>query len=74
MKKYGNPAMFPEKLIYNCIKLFTYPKDVVLDPFNGAGTTTYVAFKNNRNFIGIDIDKKYCKVARDRIVGKYEKK
>jgi DNA modification methylase len=74
MKQYGNPAMFPEKLVERCLKLFSYPGDVILDPFNGAGTTTYVSRKNNRHYLGIDIDKKYCDVAERRLNCEYEKR
>ena len=40
---------------------------IVLDPFLGSGTTALVARKLNRNFIGIEISKKYCKMAERRI-------
>jgi DNA modification methylase len=67
MKHYNHPAMFPEELAKRCIKLFSYQNDVVLDPFNGAGTTTLVAHQLQRKYIGIDISSAYCKVAEDRI-------
>ena len=67
MKNYGHPAMFPEELPYRCLKLFTYKKDVVLDPFMGTGTVGVVAKKLNRNFIGIEIDEKYFEIAKQRI-------
>lgn len=67
MKKYGHDAMFPEKLVERCLKLFSYENDIVLDPFNGAGTTTKVAKRLKRRFIGIDIDEAYCKVANERL-------
>jgi DNA modification methylase len=49
MKAYDHPAMFPEELVLRCLKLFSYVNDTVLDPFNGVGTTTYVAKPLNRN-------------------------
>lgn len=67
MKKYGHPAMFPEELAVRVLKLFSFENDIVLDPFNGAGTTTLVAKKLNRKFLGIDISDKYCKVAEQRL-------
>ena len=67
MKDYGHPAMFPEELVERCLKLFSYKGDVVLDPFNGAGTTTYVAHKLGRKYIGIDMSKSYCETAELRI-------
>lgn len=67
MKKFNHPAMFPEELAKRCIKLFSYKNDLVLDPFNGAGTTTYVANLLGRRYIGIDISESYCSIARERI-------
>ena len=67
MKQYKHDAMFPESLVERCLKLFSYQNDIVLDPFNGAGTTTAVAYKLGRRFIGIDIDPDYCKTARARL-------
>jgi DNA modification methylase len=67
MKKYDHPAVFPEGLVLRLLKLFSYKDDIVLDPFNGVGTTTLVAFKTKRKYIGIDISKKYCRIAEERI-------
>jgi DNA modification methylase len=67
MKKFNHPAMFPEELAKRCIKLFSYKNDLVLDPFNGAGTTTYVANLLGRRYIGIDISETYCEIAKERI-------
>lgn len=62
-----HPAVFPDKLASRVIKLFSYEGDTVLDPFNGIGTTTKVAYELGRNFIGIDISPKYCELATQRI-------
>lgn len=67
MKDFKHPAMFPEKLVDRLLKLFSYQDDIVLDPFNGVGTTTLVAFKSKRKYIGIDISKEYCEIANKRI-------
>ena len=67
MKKYDHPAMFPEELAARLLKLFSYQDDVVLDPFNGVGTTTLVAHKLKRHYIGIDISPEYCQVAKKRL-------
>lgn len=67
MKDYGHPAMFPEQLAERVLKLFSYQNDIVLDPFNGVGTTTYVAKKLNRRFLGIDISEEYTKTAIMRL-------
>lgn len=68
MQKWGHPAMFPEKLVEKALKLFSYQEDIVLDPFNGVGTTSLVAKKLNRKYIGIDISPQYCKKAEERII------
>ncbi len=67
MKKYGHPAMFSESLTERVLKLFSFKGDLILDPFNGVGTTTAVAKKLSRNYIGIDISDEYCKKAEDRV-------
>lgn len=70
MEEYEHPAMFPEKLVERCLKLFSFRNDVVLDVFNGAGTTTAVANNLGRKYLGIDISKKYCNTAKSRIQDK----
>jgi DNA modification methylase len=67
MKKYGHPAMFPEELVERVLKLFSFKGDIILDPFNGVGTTTAVAKRLSRNYLGIDISKEYCKKAEERL-------
>jgi len=67
MKKYGHPAMFPEELVARVLKLFSFKNDVILDPFNGVGSTTAVARKLGRRYLGIDVSEEYCKTAKDRI-------
>lgn len=60
-------ATFPEDLILPCV-LAGCPKDgTILDPFFGAGTTGVVAKKNNRNYIGIELNPKYIEMAQRRI-------
>ncbi len=67
MKTYGHPAMFPEELVKRVLKLFSFKGDIVLDPFNGVGTTTVVAERLGRHYIGIDISETYCEIARKRL-------
>lgn len=67
MKEYGHPAMFPEALVERVLKLFSFKGDVVLDPFNGAGTTSVVAKRTGRKYLGIDISPEYCETANKRI-------
>lgn len=72
MKEFGHPAMFPENLVERVLKLFSFKNDVVLDPFNGAGTTTLVAKKTGRRYLGIDISQEYCDTAEKRIEDSYD--
>lgn len=67
MKKYDHPAMFPEELVERALLLFTFKHDIILDPFNGAGTTCAVAKNLDRDYLGIDVSKEYCQVARKRV-------
>jgi DNA modification methylase len=67
MKEFNHPAMFPEELATKVIKLFSYQEDIVLDPFNGVGTTTLVAKLNKRHYLGIDISSEYCSKAKERL-------
>lgn len=67
MREFGHPAMFPEELVARVLKLFSFKNDIILDPFNGAGTTTVVAKNLDRKYIGIDVSEDYCKVAQKRI-------
>jgi site-specific DNA-methyltransferase (adenine-specific) len=60
-------AVFPEKLVENCLFASTKTDDFVLDPFCGSGTTGVVALKNSRNFIGIELVEKYQQMAQNRI-------
>ncbi len=67
MKKFNHPAMFPEKLIDRVLKLYSSEGDIILDPFNGAGTATCVAAKLHRHYLGIDLSKEYCDTAIERL-------
>lgn len=66
-KKIGHPAPFPEELPHRLIKLYSFTDDVVLDPFLGSGTTSLSAIKNNRNYIGYDVNEEYCRLADKRV-------
>jgi len=73
-KKIGHPTPFPEELPRRLIKLYSFPKDIVLDPFIGSGTTAIAAKKLNRFYIGYDISKKYCRLAEKRIKETFSQK
>jgi modification methylase len=57
----------PEALLYRVILSSSNPGEIVLDPFFGSGTTGAVAKKLHRNWIGIERDDTYIKVAQQRI-------
>lgn len=63
----AHSAQKPEALLYRIIIASSNPGDVVLDPFFGTGTTGAVAKKLGRNWIGIERDRKYIKIAQKRI-------
>lgn len=67
IKGIRHPAVYPEFIIQELIKLLTKPRDIVLDPFIGSGTTAVAAKKLGRNFIGIDINPDYCRDAQARV-------
>ena len=58
-----HPAVFPLKLALNAIKLWSYPGDLVLDPFCGTGTTCLAAARLDRKWIGFEISEKYSGIA-----------
>ncbi len=68
--KIGHPAPFPVELPLRCIKLFSFIGDTVLDPFLGSGSTLIACLHTKRRGIGIEIDRKYCEIAKNRIVNK----
>lgn len=63
----GHAATFPVALPEWFIKLFTLPDDVVLDPFNGSGTTCVAAKQLGRYYIGIDTSNEYVRLAQKRL-------
>ena len=65
--KKAHSAQKPEALLYRVVLSSSKPGDVVLDPFFGSGTTGAVARKLGRNWIGIEQDKKYVRIAQKRI-------
>jgi site-specific DNA-methyltransferase (adenine-specific) len=57
----------PVQLIGHLIKLFTTENAIILDPFMGSGTTAVACIKNNRKYIGFDINKEYIDISNKRI-------
>lgn len=68
-----HPAQKPVKLLEHIIKIASNEKDIILDLFMGVGSTGVAALKNNRKFIGIEIEKDYF-YAAERRISEYEQK
>jgi site-specific DNA-methyltransferase (adenine-specific) len=66
-KEFGkHPTQKPLQLLDLILKASTDVNDLVLDPFNGSGTTGVSSIINNRKYIGIEMDKNYCKLSVKR--------
>lgn len=63
----NHPAIFPEALARDHVLSWSNEGDIVLDPFNGSGTTTKMARELGRRYIGIDVNEEYCEIARKRL-------
>lgn len=63
-KKTHHPAPFPEELINRLIRMFSFKREIIMDPFVGSGTTCISAMKLGRRSIGIDIKKEYLKTSK----------
>jgi len=68
-KKFGkHPTQKPTKIIAHFIEHLSNKNDVVLDPFMGSGTTGVCSRKMDRKFIGIDLDKEYYELSKNRML------
>lgn len=64
-----HPTQKPLKLIDRLINASSNEGDLVVDPFLGAGSTTVVAKRNNRKYIGIEKEEKYFNISKQRLNG-----
>ena len=62
-----HPTQKPEKLIAKIILASSRPCDMVFDPFLGSGTTSVVAKKLGRHYVGIEMDEEYACIAEKRL-------
>jgi len=62
-----HPTQKPEKLLAKIILASSRQSDLVFDPFNGSGTTSVVAKKLGRHYLGVEIDENYCCLAQKRL-------
>ncbi len=66
-KRVGHPAPFPVELPERCIRLYTYVGDTILDPFLGSGSTAIAALRNERHYVGYDVNRDYIALAERRL-------
>ena len=69
-----HPAVFPQELADNVIKLYSYKGDIVLDPFCGSGTTLVSAIHLGRRGIGIEKNDEYTPIIHKRVQSAIEAK
>lgn len=62
-----HPVPFPEQIPWRLATLLTQKGDTIMDPMNGSGQTTKVAYNMNRKYLGFDIRKEYVSEARKRL-------
>lgn len=62
-----HPCQYPVELVERCVLALSNEDGWILDPFAGVGSALVAAYKNNRNSIGIDKEKEYVEIARDRL-------
>lgn len=65
-RRVDHPTQLPPHLMYRLVSIFSRPGEVVIDCFNGAGTTSLAAHQLERKYIGIDLSEKYCEMASER--------
>jgi len=65
-RRVGHPAPFPIDLPYRLIQLYSFKKDIILDPFMGSGTTGIAALKSERSYIGFEISQEYIDLINKR--------
>jgi len=63
----SHPSQKPLKLVKNLIEISSEKDAIVLDPYLGSGTTAVACKELNRNYIGIEINPDYCKIAERRL-------
>ena len=62
-----HPTEKPVSLMQQCVQLLSDPGDTILDCFCGTGAVPVACVRENRNFIGIELEEKYCRIARKRV-------
>lgn len=65
--KLGHPVPYPIELPYRCIRYYSYPEQIVLDPFAGVCTTALAARQTGRKFICFDMSRAYIDLGKKRL-------
>ena len=65
-RRVDHPTQLPPVLMYRLISIFTKPGELVIDCFNGSGTTTLTAHQLHRHFYGIELSEKYWQLSKAR--------
>jgi site-specific DNA-methyltransferase (adenine-specific) len=63
----GHPAPYPVELAERCIRLSTWPGELVVDPFAGSGSTLIAARRLGRRAVGVELSEQYCERAIERL-------
>ena len=72
-KSFGkHPTQKPIQLLDLIIKASTDENDTVLDPFNGSGTTGVSCVKNKRKYVGIELEKNFCDLSKERFINEFK--
>ena len=66
-KIYNHPTIKPLEYIRTLIRNSSNENDVILDPFMGSGTTAIACLKENRRYIGFEINEEYYDISQKRI-------
>lgn len=66
-ERFEHPTAKPVELLSQIVQRHTNEGDIILDPFSGVGSTGVASLKNNRNFIGIELDTNYVKIISERL-------
>jgi site-specific DNA-methyltransferase (adenine-specific) len=72
--KCDHPAPYPSKLAEDAIRLWSWPTDLVVDPWSGTGTTPAMAAFLGRRYIGIDKVDKYCRMSNARVLDELKRR
>jgi len=63
----SHPTLKPVELMHHLVKLITFEKQIILDPFMGSGSTGVASLELKRDFIGYELDKEYFQIAQKRL-------